>query len=144
MRFSDEVHQALTRAGWFPGRQVAVDLSGAGLSGFAWHQAARFFLSEFAGISVEVKGSGVSVAREPFLFDPEAAVGEEDRFEAASERFARHFCPVGEIGRGEFFLAIDENAVMYLLAHEVFRLGPVDEALANLVLGVKATRVPRA
>lgn len=144
MRFSHEAHQVLTRAGWFPGRQVAVDLSGDGLSGFAWHQAARLFLSEFGGVSVEIKGPGVNVAREPFLFDPEVAVGEEDRFEVASERFGRAFCPVGEIGRGEFFLAVDEDAVMYLLAREAFSLGPVDEALEKLVLGVKGTRVPPA
>ncbi|MGW5353621.1 SUKH-3 domain-containing protein [Streptomyces sp. NPDC004031] len=141
MRFSREVHEVLTRAGWFPARQAEVDLSGEGLSGFAWHQAARLFLAEFGGISVEIEGPGVNVAREPFLFDPEVAVGEEDRFEVASERFGRALCPVGEIGRGEFFLAIDEDAVMYLLARDAFSLGPVDEALEKLVLGVKATRV---
>ncbi|MFD5637798.1 SUKH-3 domain-containing protein [Streptomyces sp. NPDC127077] len=95
---------------------------------------------EFGGLSVDVSGPGVSCAREPFEIDPELAVGEEDRFADLSERFGRRFLPLGEVGT-EFFLAIDEDGILYLLAAWVFRLGPSDEALENLIRGVKAEKL---
>ncbi|WP_037675617.1 SUKH-3 domain-containing protein [Streptomyces griseus] len=69
-----------------------------------------------------------------------SAVGEEDRFEDLSERFGRGFHPLGEVGT-EFFLGIDEDGVLYLLAAWAFRLGPSDDALENLIRGVKAEKL---
>lgn len=111
------------------------------MSGFAWHSAAEEFLREFGAIRVEVSGSGISCAREPFEFDPELAAGEEGRFTELSETFDRKFFPVGEIGQGEFFLAIDEESVIYLLAGWVLRQGAKDLALKHLVTGVRPERL---
>jgi hypothetical protein len=111
------------------------------LSGFAWHEAAERFLEQFGGISVDVHGAGQSVAREPFEIDPELAIGEEGRFEELSQKFHRQFFPVGEIGHGEFFLAVDEDAILYLVGAWAFRLGALPEGLANMIRGVKAVKL---
>jgi hypothetical protein len=84
-----------------------------------------------------------NVAREPFEIDPALAVEEEGAFQELSERFGRKFFPAGEMGRGEFLLAIDEDGVLYLLAAWAFRLGPSDEALENLINGAQAVPFPK-
>ncbi|MGW2044480.1 SUKH-3 domain-containing protein [Streptomyces sp. NPDC001858] len=139
-RFSSEAEDVLRRSGWFPGRRADIQSWKELLPGLSWHAAAEGFLAEFGGLSVDVSGPGVSCAREPFEIDPELAVGEEDRFEDLSERFGRRFLPLGEVGT-EFFLGIDEDGVLYLLAAWAFRLGPSDEALENLIRGVKSEKM---
>lgn len=90
---------------------------------------------------MDISGSGITCAREPFEFDPELAVGEEDRFAELSELFGRRFFPLGETGQGEFFLAIDEEGVVYLLAAWALRVGAGDSALEHLVTGVAPERL---
>ncbi|WP_416979057.1 SUKH-3 domain-containing protein [Streptomyces sp. T028] len=141
-RFTTEVERVLRLSGWFPGRRTDLRAWQEQLSGFTWHPAAERFLTEFGGVSVDVSGPGVDVAREPFDIDPGLAVGEEEAFQELSERFGRSFFPLGEIGQGEFFLALDEDGVLYLLAAWAFRLGPADQGLENLVTGVKAAKLP--
>lgn len=85
---------------------------------------------------MDISGPGITCAREPFEVDPELAVGEEGRFEELSELFGCQFSPVGETGRGEFFLAIDQEGILYLLAAWALRLGPGDPAVEHLVSGV--------
>ncbi|WP_340379304.1 SUKH-3 domain-containing protein [Streptomyces sp. SS7] len=62
--------RVLSSSGWFPGRRTDIGVWKERLSGFSWHPAAERFLTEFGGVSVEVSGSGVDVAREPFDLDP--------------------------------------------------------------------------
>ncbi|MFC0006125.1 SUKH-3 domain-containing protein [Micromonospora siamensis] len=140
-RFSPEVEAVLRQAGWFPQRRIDLGAWQISMREFSWHAAATRFLQEFGGIRVEVSGPGVSCARVPFEFDPELAVGEEERFAEFSEVFGRRFFPVGELGQGEFFLAIDDEAVLYYLSARLFRLGQVDSALACLASGVAAERL---
>ncbi|MCX5396889.1 SUKH-3 domain-containing protein [Streptomyces sp. NBC_00102] len=139
--FAADVESVLRRSGWFPGRTVGIEGYKEELSGFTWHEAAEKFLGEFGGISVDVHGAGQSVAREPFEIDPELAIGEEGRFEELSQKFQRKFFPVGEIGRGEFFIAIDEEAVLYLVGVWAFRLGVCTEGLTSMIRGVKAVKL---
>ncbi|WP_439675168.1 SUKH-3 domain-containing protein [Embleya sp. MST-111070] len=141
VRFSPEVESVLRQAGWVPGRRVDLDPWKASIPNFAWHVAAEDFLREFGGIRVEHGGPGVTRAREPFEFDPELAVGEEDRFAELSESYGRKFFPLGEIGLGEFFLAIDEEGIVYLVAAVALRYGPGDLALEFLVTGVGPERI---
>lgn len=108
---------------------------------FVWHGAAEEFLQEFGGLRVDISGPGITCAREPFELDPELAIGEEERFAEISESFNRTFFPVGELGQGEFFLAIDEEGVVYLLGARVLRLGAGDLALEHLVTGVAPERL---
>ncbi|PSM37785.1 hypothetical protein C6Y14_40680 [Streptomyces dioscori] len=140
-RFSPGTEQRLRDAGWVPDRRVDLTRWRASLSEFTWHEAAEKFLREFGGIRVELDGPGVTRALEPFELDPELAVGEAGRFAELSERFGRHFFPVGEVGQGEFFLAIDEEGVVHLLAAWVLRCGPSDLALERLITGVAPERL---
>ncbi|WP_184938245.1 SUKH-3 domain-containing protein [Kitasatospora kifunensis] len=140
-RFSAGVEQTLRSAGWFPGRSVEVGSWRDSMHGFPFHAAAGEFLQEFGGLRVTVAGPGISCAREPFEIDPDLAVGEEGRFAEMSNIFGRRFFPLGETARGEFFLAIDEEGVIYLLQGWVLSLGPSDTALERLVTGVAAERL---
>ncbi|MFD9601967.1 SUKH-3 domain-containing protein (plasmid) [Streptomyces sp. NBC_01224] len=140
-RFSLAVESILLRSGWFPHRRFDLAQWRAALPDFTWHAAAEEFLQEFGGIRVDIAGPGVTCAREPFQFDPELALGEEGRFAEMSEMFDRKFFPLGEVGQGEFFLAIDEEGIIYLLGAWVFRLGVGDLALEHLVTGVAAERL---
>ncbi|MFI6050717.1 SUKH-3 domain-containing protein [Streptomyces violascens] len=140
-RFSAEVELTLRNAGWSSDRKVDIKQWKELLSGFTWHAIAERFLQEFGGIRVDVSGPGVNCAREPFEIDPELAVGEEDRFAQLSNLFKRKFFPIGEVGRGEFFLAIDEEGFIYLLSAWALRIGPSDVALDHLIRGVAAERL---
>ncbi|MDX3107728.1 SUKH-3 domain-containing protein [Nonomuraea angiospora] len=135
-----EVEQVLRRSGWFPGRRIDSGPWQASMPMFDWHDAAEKFLCEFGGLRVDVRGPGITVAREPFEIDPELARGEEGRFSELSAMFFRRFCPVGELG-GELFLAIDEEGIMYLLSGWAFRVGRMDEGLERLITGVKAEKL---
>ncbi|AKJ13349.1 hypothetical protein ABB07_25945 [Streptomyces incarnatus] len=75
------------------------------------------------------------------MIDPALAIGEEQRFEELSERFGLRLFPIGEFGVGDFFLGMDEYGVLYLLAAWAFRLGAPDEALENLIKGVRGVRM---
>ncbi|MFY1674293.1 SUKH-3 domain-containing protein [Plantactinospora sp. WMMB334] len=135
-RFVRGVESDLRRAGWIPGRRVDLSRWRLAMRGFTWHAAAEEFLREFGGLHVDSGGPGVDCWRESFEFDPELAVGEEDRFWAHSEKLGHTLFPLGEYGQGEFFLAIDENSTLYLVAASVLRLGPRDSALERLIMGV--------
>ncbi|MFD7225520.1 SUKH-3 domain-containing protein [Streptomyces sp. NPDC059892] len=140
-RFSPEAESALRRSGWFPDRRVNITRWKATMPNFAWNAEAEEFLAEFGGVRVENDGPGITCARESFEFDPELAIGEEGRFSELSEFFGLGFFPLGEVGQGEFFLAIDEEGILYLLGSWAFRLGVGDLALEHLVTGVAAERL---
>ncbi|MFC3502245.1 SUKH-3 domain-containing protein [Micromonospora krabiensis] len=138
---SPRLELLLRRAGWFPGRQVDIAPWKESLGDFAWHAAAEEFLREFGGVRVEVNGPGAAVAQESFEIDPGLAVGEEKRFAELSVRYGLSFFPLGEVGQGEFFLAIDQDGVLYYLSVAVFRLGLRELGLDHLVGGIAAERI---
>ena len=140
-RFAPDVAAELRRSGWFPGRTIEISNYKDGLPGFLWHEAAERFLEEFGGIRVDLHGPGRSVAKEPFEIDPELAAGEEGRFEELSQKYHRQLFPVGELGQGEFFLAVDQESILYMVGSSIFRLGPSAEGLGKLVLGIQGTRL---
>ncbi|MFI5981097.1 SUKH-3 domain-containing protein [Streptomyces sp. NPDC051555] len=142
-RFSREVEGVLRAAGWLPDRRVGLTQWKASVSEFSWHAAAESFLQEFGGLRVDISGPGITCVREPFEFDPELAIGEGGRFVELSELFGRRFFPLGEFGQGEFFLAIDEQGVIYLLGAWALRYGAGDLALEHLVMGVAPKRLVR-
>jgi hypothetical protein len=139
--FSDETARILRAAGWKLGRNVDTTSWRLQLEESGWfrmHQAASDFLSEFGGLASELEGPGVSCAREPFEFDPTLAIGEDDRFRELGKFVGGRLFPVGELGHGRFFLAIDEGGVIYVLAETIARLGRAPEAIERLVQGVAA------
>ncbi|MFD4955150.1 SUKH-3 domain-containing protein [Streptomyces sp. NPDC058451] len=81
------------------------------------------------------------VAREPFELDPELAWGEDDRFSEWSDSIGRRLVPLGELDHGRYFLGIDENSEIYLVASWIAGFGPMPQALENLILGVKPRRI---
>lgn len=135
---SVEVEEALMRAGWWPDRRVDTAAWRAQLeaSGFAFHEAAEQFLSEFGGLSVEHGGHGISRAREPFEFDPLLALGEDGRFNEWGDLIGKRIAPLGELDQGKYFLGIDEDGVIYLVADWLARFGAGVSGLDCLVLGV--------
>ncbi|MCR8944931.1 SUKH-3 domain-containing protein [Streptomyces sp. OUCMDZ-4982] len=140
-RFSQEVEDVLRRAGWLPGRRIDIAPWKLSATEFVWHAAAESFLQEFGGLRVDISGPGITRAREPFEFDPELAIGEGGKFANLSELFDRKFSPLGEIGQGEFFLAIDEEGIIYLLGDWALKYGTGDFALEKLVTGVAPERL---
>ncbi|MCA2213288.1 SUKH-3 domain-containing protein [Jidongwangia harbinensis] len=140
-RFTAGVEHVLRRAGWVPHRRVDISRWKASVPEFDWHAAAEDFLTEFGGLRVDIDGPGTTCVREPFEFDPDLAVGEEERFADLSDRYGHRFFPLGEVGQGEFFLAIDEQSVVYLVATAVLRHGSVDLALEQLITGVAPERL---
>ncbi|GED90136.1 SUKH-3 domain-containing protein [Streptomyces sp. 6-11-2] len=138
-----EVLEVLEASGWTAGRRVdtADWRSMFEAVGLAMHDAADTFLQEFGGLTVSISGPGISVAREPFELDPGLAWGEDDRFSEWSDSIGRRLFPLGELDHGRFFLGIDENNEIYLVASWVASFGPMPQALENLILGVKPRRI---
>ena len=134
----EEADRALRSAGWMPGRRIDVAGWRVALlrSGFPVHRAAEEFLAEFGGLSFDDMGPGVSRAREALVFDPLLAIGEEDRFAAWGKRIDRELCPIGELDGGRFFLAIDEDGMIYLVADWVGRFGIGRDGVDHLVVGI--------
>jgi len=136
---SMETREVLAGAGWFPGRRVDTTQWRARFSdtGMNMHAAAEVFLAEFGGLAVGHRGPGISRAREAFELDPMLVWGsEEDRFLDWSETIGRDLFPVGELDHGRYFLGLDEQAELYLVAAWVAGFGRMPGALDNLVLGV--------
>ncbi len=143
-RFSPEVEEVLRGAGWSPERQVDVAgwtalFEGEGLRA---HQAAIDFLREFGGLAVHRGEPGQeNKAKESFEFDPSLCEGEGDLFRTWGEELERELFPLGELDRGRFYLAIDENAEIYLVEAWAASFGAMPAAIENLVLGREPTEV---
>lgn len=141
--FPDAVTHVLQEAGWGPGRWVDPEpwLSAFEGEGLQRHPAASAFLGEFGGLAVEISGTGVSRAREPFELDPMLCRWEGDRFAEWSETLGKSIFPVGELDHGRFFLGIDESSEIYLVETWVASFGRMPEAMIHLILGVNATLI---
>lgn len=143
-RFSERAEHDLRAAGWEPGRKVdtaewrgLLEASGE----VRMHAAAEEFLGEFGGLKVQISGPGISVAREPFEFDPGDLCGEEGRFAGWGARLGKSLFPIGELDGGRFFLGISEAAEILLVETWVASFGFGDAALENLILGVKPEKL---
>lgn len=138
--FDDE---ELRSAGWEPGRAIDVDRWRVGLEvdGFVFHDAAIRFLSEFGGLDVRIRGTGVDHAREPFELDPTLCSGDSDRFEDWSNSVGTCFAPVGVVNYGHAFLAIDEDGILYVMADNLLRLNVGIDGLRMLIRGERGSEV---
>ncbi|MFJ6984230.1 MULTISPECIES: SUKH-3 domain-containing protein [unclassified Streptomyces] len=137
---TEEIERSLSAAGWRPGRDVdtgewrrRLEASGD----VTMHDAARRFLAEFGGLSFPHAGTGVSMARQPFVLDPLLCLGEEDRFAEWGEEAEASIFPVGEFdeGRGGF-LGIDEQGVLYQVVDSLSRFAEGRAGLECLILGI--------
>ncbi|KAL5355519.1 SUKH-3 immunity protein-domain-containing protein [Aspergillus floccosus] len=134
--YTIETTRALKNAGWTPGRRVnTVEIQRQlEASGFAVSQTAIHFLSEFLGLKVDVRGPGISCAREPFEFDPLLAAGEDDRFEEWSATIGEVLTPIGQLDQ-RYFLGIAASGEIYLVADWLASFGSEREAIESLVRG---------
>ncbi len=105
--------------------------------GLSCHEAGARFLAEFGGLAVNQEGPGLTSVREPFNHHPMECAGEEDRFLEWGEELGRSLFPVGILGDRQFFLGIDEYAVIYLVETWVASFGKMPSAIENLVHGVQ-------
>ena len=138
-RFALETETVLRNAGWAPGRQTDISAWVAEWEkvGVSAHDAAQSFLREFGGLSVDISGPGITVARTPFELDPEQCEGEDDRFLDWSEDIGHSLFPIGVLDMGRYFLGIDENSEVYALELWVASYGRMPEAMDNLITGVR-------
>lgn len=140
-RFSVQVENILTEAGWYPGRERA-DLVASWKAtlmdsdGFEMFPSAERVLLEFGGLNVDQEGPGETCSVESFTLDPTLAAYEGDRFRELSSSINRRLYPLGEASNGHRFLAISENDSIYLLMTDLNLLGKnIDEALERLLRG---------
>ncbi|MFJ8588158.1 SUKH-3 domain-containing protein [Streptomyces sp. NPDC093595] len=81
-------------------------------------------------------GSGISRSREAFQIDPLLALGEDDRFSEWGELIGKAITPIGELARGRYFLGIDEEGMICLVADWLARFGIGANGVESLALGV--------
>lgn len=146
-RFSNTVKLTLMDAGWFPGRNVRVEIDQWARElrsdGFKMFHQAEKVLSEFGGLNVHQEALGVNCARESFHVLPTLAAGEADRFGEFAEYLKTTLYPLGEASGGHYFLAIGESGQVFLLMHDIRLLGEnIEEALEKLILGIQPEELP--
>ena len=131
------VESELVRAGWRRGRRV--DTTGfrraLASESLRLHSPARTFLAEYGGLTLDIRGPGVTCARTPVRFDPGLCDGEGERFLEWSDQVGRAIVPIGDLDLGRWFLGIDDNGVVYLVETRLATFGVTHEAVARLVEG---------
>ncbi|GGN43387.1 hypothetical protein FHR83_001805 [Actinoplanes campanulatus] len=135
-----ETREALTDAGWFPGRAVDTTSWEAELTADGFpplHTAAHRFLTEFGGLRFPHCGPGVTRAREHFTLTPTDCLGEADGFLEWGADLGRDIAPIGELAGGTCAwtcLGIDETGEIYALSGPS-TFGRLPRALDHLILG---------
>ncbi|MBZ6303872.1 SUKH-3 domain-containing protein [Streptomyces olivaceus] len=141
-RWSPETERVLRLAGWQPGRAVSTESWERTLQeadkGYAMHEAARRFLSEFGGLEVRERGPGVNAARSPFRLDPTSATDDFEIIEYLGEEADARLYPVGHLPRGSVYLTVADDGAVYVGMDEVELLADAaDAALDKLVRGIR-------
>lgn len=133
---SDEAGQKLREVGWVHGRQgdVSAWRDRYEPQGIAMHGAAEKFLAEFGGLVFDLRGPGVSKAREPFVLDPLECDGNEDRFVDWSGRLGRNIFPVGVLAYVTM-LGIDDLGRICALGDRLMSFGIGAAAIEKLIVG---------
>src|ERR1700733_5253969 len=121
-----QAEQVLRTLGWFPGRHDdrvngwEDELTAKG--GFLMHDAARAFLREFGGLALRKKPLRPGYKALVFNIDPTVAIGENDRFDAASIEAGDTLYPVGEAVNGHEFSAVEAKGDIYLVMDMVHHI----------------------
>ncbi|WP_092549819.1 SUKH-3 domain-containing protein [Actinoplanes derwentensis] len=137
-RLSEEAIKIVAKAGWFPGRHIDISAWRASFQelGLVMHEAAENFLSEFGGLSFEYDDSEPRRAIRSFEFDPLLGCGEEGRFEDWGNLIEVKLFPIGELDFGVSFIAIGDDAVLYLVADWLARFGDGVDGVDNMIIGM--------
>lgn len=142
VRFSPATHAALVELGWYPGRDMGIQVNHwkATLErvGFRLFQEAEVALREFGGIHSTISGRGLECAREPFQIDPLLAQHDNDLFAEPTRILGVEIFPLGEVAGGHTFLAIAEDGRVFMFMEDLWLVGAtMDEGLEALLLGKK-------
>lgn len=136
-RWSPETEQVLLAAGWYPNRDVGIDL--LGLTGSTEPEMlpiARRVLAEFGGLVIGGGGAGVSSARSQVTMDPSLAAGMNDSFAELQSVVGARLAPLGEVDGGHAILLVSELGALYIMFDDILEVAPtVDEGLERLIRG---------
>jgi hypothetical protein len=145
VQLPSEIQGLLRAAGWTEGRRVPVDAWAAalgGVHGFTVFPAAVRALEEFGGLRIDTSGPGTDFARTSLELDPTLALGEGEQFESyRTPMVTGCLYPLGEVGHGHAFLAIDEAGHCFMLANVAIYVG---ESVHSAVTNVLTGRWPRS
>lgn len=140
-RWSAETDWALRRAGWHPGRSVPTAEWERSLyeedEGFVMHEAARRFLAEFGGMTINVYGPGRTMSRSPVRLDPLVARWDFEIIDVQSEEMGTYLYPLGDTDRGNAYLTMAANGVVYMgMDYPKLLADSGDQALSKLIEGL--------
>jgi SUKH-3 immunity protein len=140
-RWSAETGWALRQAGWHPGRSVPTAEWERTLheedEGFVMHEAARGFLAEFGGMTINVYGPGRTMSRAPIRLDPLVAKWDFEIIDVQSEEMGTCLYPLGDTDRGNAYLTMDTEGAVYMGMDYPRPLADSgDAALSKLIEGV--------
>lgn len=105
------------------------------------HSAAAEFLAEFGGLSLDIDGQGITMARTPVSFDPMRGDGEEERFADWGQEVGLSLFPIGSLESERFCLGMSETGEIFLVEAWLASFGVGDAALENLIRGVAPVKV---
>lgn len=152
-RFPSDVAEALTAAGWHPGRREATAVRDWRLllaarrspdgRAHAVVDAAVAALTEFGGLRVELDGAGEDVALRTFELNPTRAVDTVATLADFASVLGSPLTPVGVEGDAEGYLAVDENGRVFVIDHtgEWFLGATIDDALCTLIQGRRPAKL---
>ncbi len=137
----EQILNTLEAAGWCQGRcaESLVAKWRQNLyheDGYTLLPSGRELLLSLGGLAIQQSGPGETCAVSSFVFDPELALGEEDRFAYFADQIGKELCPIGSCENGQLLLAISADGFIYALMDDIFLLGTnFSEALSSLILG---------
>jgi hypothetical protein len=136
--FSPEIIIPLTKAGWFPGRQVANELE---LPSDVEYPADVFaLLSEYGRLKVRSEGAGINTAKNSIDFDPtwaEQESSEDGRLYYYSNLINNTLYPLGYLPQEALFLCIDRDSKVYMAGDNLHWIGDsFVQGVSNILLGI--------
>jgi hypothetical protein len=146
-RFPPAVVEALTAAGWQPGRRVpeptakAIAAVSEVVSALGRRhtvvEPAVAALTEFGGLWIDQEGPGRDQLRRPFGLDPTVVAASVDTLTEVGRVLGLWLFPIGSEGAQDSILAMDEHGRVFAIdqAGEWFVGGSIDEALVALIEG---------
>lgn len=142
--------EALTAAGWSPGRDVGSGQVSqwrlrytvahdavADEASSCWNEPATEFLRSFGGLAVNQSGAGVDLARNSFTIDPLLLAHRARPLAIRSRELRTVLAPIGAVENGAA-IALSSDARVYLVDHTgewAYEPG-LERGLSDLVDGV--------
>jgi hypothetical protein len=142
-KFGPETHILLVAAGWHEDYSATESLPtwletlAAGPDGFECFPAAESALRRFGGLHiVPPRKRGVDCAPARLDLDPTLGAGERTQWKFYVDLIGSRLYPLGEVGGGYYFFAIDELGRTYMAGDELYFAGAtVEDGIEALSIG---------